>query len=134
MHIHGFIDGGASTFPPLSADTNGDGIIDLIETHKYTGKTLIPFNADPAALVIKSDTYPLANKDGLVTYQITIPLDKLKEAIKKEYGIDKLELENRTIFIHGIPEGQKLPDSVQSLPGVPAYITVPIACGIIKKL
>lgn len=134
QHIHGFISGGAGTFPPSTADTNGDGIIDLIETHKYTGKTLIPFNGAPIDLEIKSDSYPVANKDGLLTYQMTVPLDKLEAAIKKQYGIDKLALEDRVIFIHGVPEGEKLPDSVQSLPGVPAYITVPIACGVIKAL
>lgn len=134
QHIHGFISGGAGTFPPATADTNDDGIIDLIETHEYTGKTLIPFNGTPIDLEIKSDSYPVANKDGLLTYQITIPLDKLKAAIKAEYGIDKLALEDRVIFIHGIAEENTLPDSVQSLPGVPAYITVPIACGVIKAL
>ena len=134
QHIHGFMNGGASTFPPASADTNGDGIIDLMETHEYTGKTLIPFNGAPIDLEIKSDSYPVANKDGLLTYQMTIPLDKLEAAVKKQYGIDKLVLENCVIFIHGIPESQKLPTSVQSLPGVPAYITVPIACGVIKRL
>lgn len=66
QHIHGFISGGAGSFPPASADTNGDGIIDLMETHEYTGKTLIPFNGDPIDLEIKSDSYPVANKDGLL--------------------------------------------------------------------
>ncbi|MGO3183223.1 MAG: hypothetical protein ACTIJ9_10355 [Aequorivita sp.] len=134
QHIHGFIAGGPGTFPPATADTNNDGNIDLMETHKYTGKTLIPFNGAPIELEIKSDSYPVANKDGLLTYQITIPLDKLKAAIKEQYGIDKLALEDRVIFIHGIPEENTLPDSVESLPGVPAYITVPIACGVIKTL
>lgn len=134
QHIHGFINGDKGAFPPASADTNGDGIIDLIETHEYTGKTLIPFNGAPIALDIKSDSYPIANENGLLTYQITIPLGKLKVAIKDKYGIDKLALEDRVIFIHGVPEGNTLPNSVQSLPGVPAHITVPIACGVIKAL
>lgn len=134
QHIHGFISGKDATFPPANADANGDGIIDLMETHPYSGKTLIPFNGAPIDLKIKSDSYPIANKDGLLTYEISIPLNKLKAAIKKEYGIDKLSLQNRIIFIHGIPEGETLPKSVQSLPGVPAYITVPIAYGVIKAL
>lgn len=134
QHIHGFINNDAVTLPPATADTNEDGIIDLIETHEYRGVTLIPLNGAPVALEIKSDTYPVANTNGLLTYEMTIPLDKLKAAIKKTYGIDELELENRAIFIHGIPKGQALPDTVQSLPGVPSYITVPIACGIIKAL
>lgn len=134
QHLHGFIEGGKASFPPAEADTNKDGIIDLLETNKYTGKTLIPFNADPVELQIKSDTYPNANRDGLLTYQMSIPLDELKAAIKEEYDIDELSLEDRVIYIHGIPEENSLPESVASLPGVPAYITVPIACGVIKAL
>lgn len=134
QHIHGFMNGEKGTCAPLEADTNIDGIIDLIETHPYSGTTLIPFNADPIALVIKSDTYPVADKNGLITYTMTVSLDKLEAAIKKEYGINKLELEDRVIFIHGIPEGDPLPSSVQSLPGVPAFITVPVACGTIRAL
>ncbi|MEO9147122.1 MAG: hypothetical protein ABI237_16355 [Ginsengibacter sp.] len=133
-HIHGFISSKAATFPPSNADTNGDGIIDLMETEPYSGVTLIPFNGDPVALKIKSDTYSVADKDGLLTYEMTVPLAKLNAAIKKQYGINKLSLADRVIFIHGVPEGTSLPNTVKSLPGVPAYITVPIACGEIKAL
>jgi len=134
QHFHGFISGEKATCPPSNADTNGDGVIDLIETEPYAGTTLVPFNGAPIELQIKSDSYPIADADGLATYQITIPLKKLETAVKKEYGIDKLSLENRVIFIHGIPEDMPLPDTVKSLPGVPAFVTVPIACGVIKAL
>ena len=134
QHIHGFISGKASTCPPANADKNGDGIIDLLETEPYAGTTLIPFNGAPIELKIKSDTYPVAGKDGILTYEMTVPLKQLNAAIKKEYGIDKLSLENRVIFIHGVPESTSLPKTVKSLPGVPAYVTVPIACGVIKAL
>ena len=133
-HIHGFISDKAAICPPPDADKNGDGIIDLVETEPYAGTTLIPFNADPVGLKIKSDTYSVADKDGLLTYEMTVPLDKLNAAIKKEYGINKLSLDHRVIFIHGVPEKTSLPNTVKSLPGVPAYITVPIACGEIKAL
>lgn len=133
-HIHGFTSDKASTCPPSNADINGDGVIDLIETEPYAGTTLIPFNGDPVGLKIKSDTYPVADKNGVLTYEKTVSLDKLDAAIKKEYHINKLSLENRVIFIHGVPEGKSLPGSVKSLPGVPAYVTVPIACGEIKAL
>lgn len=134
QHFHGFIDAKKAACPPSNADTNGDGVIDLIETEPYAGTTLVPFNGSPLELKIKSDSYPVADANGLATYQISIPLEKLKMAIKKEYGIDELLLENRVIFIHGIPEDMPLPDTAESLPGVPAYITVPIACGVIKAL
>jgi hypothetical protein len=133
-HIHGFISGQNSTCPLQTADTNGDGIVDLLETEPFAGITLIPFNGAPTELKIKSDTYPVANKDGLLTYEMTVPLDQLNAAIKKQYGIDNLSLENRVIFIHGVPKETSLPNSVKSLPGVPAYVTVPIACGKIEAL
>lgn len=134
QHIHGFISGQAAICPPANADKNGDGIIDLVETEPSAGTTLIPFNGAPIELKIKSDTYPVAGKDGILTYEMTVPLAQLNAAIKKEYGIDKLDLEHRVIIIHGVPEGTSLPNTVQSLPGVPAYVTVPIACGEIKAL
>ena len=50
QHVHGFILGGGGAFriPPPEADTNHDGVIDLIETYDYSGKTLIPLNDAPA--------------------------------------------------------------------------------------
>ena len=43
QHIHGFISGEKGSCAPAEADTNKDGVIDLIETHAYSGKTLVPF-------------------------------------------------------------------------------------------
>jgi len=134
QHIHGFISGEKGSCAPAEADTNKDGVIDLIETHAYSGKTLVPFNGAPIELAIKSDSYPVADVNGLITYTMTVSLDELEAAIQKKYGIDQLSLEDRVIFIHGIPEEDPLPATVQSLPGVPAFITVPIACGTIKAL
>lgn len=132
-HIHGFMTGEASTCPDAAADTNGDGVVDLIETEPSAGVTLIPFDGDPAALTIESDSYPTATADGLITYSMSVSLDALNAAMKSTYSIDDLALGNRVIFLHGVPEGTSaLPDTAQSLPGVPAYITIPIACGQIK--
>lgn len=134
-HIHGFMTDQVSTCPDSTADTNGDGIVDLLETEPAAGVTLIPFNADPAGLVILSDTYPVADAAGLITYVITVSLDDLDAALKSDDGIDALALGNRVIFLHGVPEGTAaLPDTAQSLPGVPAYVTVPLACGEVRAL
>jgi len=72
----------------------------------------LSFNGAPIDLVIKNDSYPVADENGLITYNMLISLNMLEEAIKKEYGIDKLSLENRVIFIHGIPEDVPLPSFV----------------------
>ena len=49
------------------AVTNKERFIDLLETYPYFGKTLIPLNGAPIKLVIKGDSYPVADKDGLIT-------------------------------------------------------------------
>lgn len=131
-HIHGFMTDEVSTCPAATADTNGDGIVDLLETEPAAGTTLIPFNADPAGLQILSDTYPVASADGFLVYDMVVSLDKLDGAIKDSYKIDDLALAKRVIFVHGVAEGTTLPDTVQSLPGVPATVTVPIACGEVR--
>jgi hypothetical protein len=133
LHIHGFKGSTKkAACPGTNADKNGDGIVDLIETHPYTGVTLIPFNAAPADLKILSSSYTVANKKGLLTYHMSVPLDSLETAIQNEYSIDKLSLENRAIYIHGVPKDASLPETVQSLPDVPAHVTVPVACGEIE--
>jgi hypothetical protein len=37
------------------------------------------------------------------------------------------------VFIHGIPAASKLKASVASLGPIPAQVTLPIACGEIKR-
>ena len=44
-----------------------------------------------------------------------------------------LNLENMALNIHGVDKKAKLPASVQSVMKLPAYQTVPVACGEIKK-
>lgn len=135
QHIHGFkMSDEESSCPTAAADKNNDGIIDLIETHKASGVTLIPFNKAPANLKILSSSYPVANSEGLLTYRMSIPLSKLKTAVQQKYGIEELSLEDRVIYIHGVRKEASLPESVQSLPGVPSQVTVPLACGEIEEL
>lgn len=135
QHIHGFkVATKKASCPGPDADANGDGVVGLIETHQYSGVTRIPFNAAPVELEIKSESYPVANKSGLLTYQMHVPLNSLTSAIQGEYDINGLSLEDRVIYIHGVPEETSLPETVQSLPGVPAHVTVPLACGEIQAL
>ena len=45
--FHGFADNRAATCPSGTADANGDGIIDLIETELTVGTTMVPFTDGP---------------------------------------------------------------------------------------
>lgn len=128
-HLHGFMtkDPAAASCPGSDADSNGDGIVDLIETEESAGVTLIPLTDDPAALAIHSDAYPIADEDGRISYSQLVDLAALEQAMNEEYGTPPA-LESRVLFIHGVPDEAELGDSVRSLEGVPASATLPIAC------
>lgn len=128
-HVHGFAEAepADATCPDATADANGDGWVDLIETEERAGVTMIPFTDDPASLAIQSESYPVADDDGRMSYDLTVDTAALRDAVQAEFGTP-LALTQRVVFIHGVPEGIELPDSMQSLEGVPASVTVPIAC------
>src|SRR5699024_2092833 len=50
QHIHGFKDGKPATCAEPSADANHDGIVDLIETGKASGTTMVPLITHPASM------------------------------------------------------------------------------------
>lgn len=52
-------------------------IVDLAETEPAAGVTMIPLNGAPASLTLASDTYPVASKDGHVTYKQDASFDAL---------------------------------------------------------
>ncbi|MCK9275142.1 MAG: hypothetical protein M0P57_08635 [Syntrophales bacterium] len=134
QHYHGITDGTDANCPTMEQDRNNDGILDLIETRFTAGVTLVPFHDDPSSLKIQVDTYPVASKDGTITYNKTVSIEKLKKAVLHTYGISEFHLENRVVFLHGISPEINLPSSVMSLTGVPAHVTIPVACGKIYRL
>jgi hypothetical protein len=136
QHLHGYTeeDGSFATCPFSGADVNDDNFTDLLETRPFTGITLIPLHEEPASLAIQSQTYPNANTDGEIAYSQTVSIEELEQALQEEHNIDSLELAQRTVFLHGVSQDADLPDSVESLPDVPAQVTLPVACGEIYEL
>ncbi|MCC6560573.1 MAG: hypothetical protein IT478_04385 [Xanthomonadales bacterium] len=45
-----------------------------------------------------------------------------------------IDLDRRVVFIHGVPGDTRLPSTVASLGPIPASVTLPIACGVIKRI
>ena len=134
QHFHGFPDGKAASCPTGAADTNGDGYIDLVETEPFAGTTMMPFHAHPVTLEIANDSYPVADKNGVSHYTDTVSVADLDAALKAKFKAPSLALDKRVIFIHGVANSPALPASVKSLPGVPANVTIPIACGKIEAV
>lgn len=94
--------------------------------------TIVPFHAHPATLEIPSDSYPVADENGAAHYEKIEIVADLENALKEKFKAPVLALEKRVIFVHGVNSETVLPDSVKSLPGVPAHVTIPIACGKIE--
>lgn len=133
QHIHGFPDGRDAVCPTDAGDANGDGIVDLIETETLAGTTMVPFNDDPVALDIPRNTYPKASASGMVQYRSTVSLAALEAAFRESFDGQELELERRVVFLHGVAAGTGLPATVASLGPIPAHVTLPIACGEIRR-
>ncbi len=95
---------------------------------------MLPFHAHPATLEIPNDTYPVADKNGASQYRHSDSVAELEKALKDKFKAPVLDLAKRVIFVHGVASGAKLPDSVKSLPGVPAQVTIPVACGKIEAV
>jgi hypothetical protein len=134
QHFHGFKDNRDATCPTAAADTDHDGIIDLIETEPTSGITMVPFDTDPAAMDIAHGIYPKASANGTYHYRETVSLTALQAAFAKGFANQQLDLDRRVVFIHGVPADTKLPASVASLGPIPAQVTLPIACGKIERV
>lgn len=133
QHIHGFVDGEAATCATKADDRNGDGIVDLIETETASGTTMVPFDTAPAAMDVAHGTYPTASTTGSYSYRQVVSLAKLQAAFGKAFKGQKLQLDKRVIYIHGVPAATDLLSSVASLGPIPASVTLPIACGKIER-
>lgn len=134
QHFHGLDGTAVAACATADADKNGDGIVDLIETEPASGTTMVPFDTKPAAMDVAHGEYPTASADGTYAYRSVVSLKELTAAFSKAFNGQDLNLDKRVVLIHGVPADTKLPATVQSLGPIPAHVTVPIACGQIKRL
>lgn len=133
QHFHGLEGTAVATCAEADADKNGDGIIDLIETEPASGTTMVPFDTKPAAMDVAHGEYPKASADGTYAYHSMVSLKELTAAFSNAFNGQDLNLDKRVVLIHGVPDDTELPATVQSLGPIPAQVTVPIACGQIKR-
>lgn len=134
QHIHGFKDGHAASCATAADETDSDGILDVVETGKASGTTMVPLDNAPAAMDIVHGIYPKASANGSYTYHKVVPLKKLEAAFGKAFDGQKLDLDHRVVYIHGVASDTKLPSTVASLGSIPASVTLPIACGKIERV
>jgi hypothetical protein len=125
QHIHA-----SDRCPSAAADTNGDGIVDVIEGLPFYGPILVPLDGDISNITSEIPSFPFAMGDrGTYRYEASTTLSVLEAALN-----ESLNLPARHVVVHGVDLATPLPASVQSLPGLPAQITLPIACGEIREV
>ena len=133
QHIHA-----AAACPPPSADVNHDGYIDVIEGVPFYGPILVPMDSDLTNQA--AGTFPFVdNQGGALHYHASASLSAFladlnapdpdpSDAVVKLNGAP-LNLPGRHVVVHGVALDTPLPSTVASLPGLPAQLTLPVACG-----
>lgn len=115
QHIHAL-----ERCPTAAADANGDHVVAFGEGAPFYGPVLIPLDDDISNGT--SDTYPMSDAEGRISYSASTDVATLEAALG-----GPLDLEHRTIVIHGVPG--PLPPTVA--PPNPAAL--PVACGEITR-
>lgn len=137
QHIHV-----GSACPTSSADTNGDGFIDVVEGVPTYGPILVPLDGDLSSQDAGGSDFPSGTE---YTYEeetsyaamlgdLKLPDPNTEDAVVKLGASEFLDLEGRHVVIHGVMESDDVPDSVASIGDLPNYVTLPIACGVIEKV
>ncbi len=123
QHIHA-----GPMCPSMQDDQNGDGFLDVIEGLPKYGPILVSLDSDINSFEDSLD-FPVANSNGSYRYREEASKSHLEAELQ-----EALNLADRHVVIHGINPEDPLPASVQSLPGLPAWATLPVACGELHRL
>ncbi len=122
QHIHA-----GTNCPTAAQDVNGDGFVDVIEGLPKYGPVLVSLDSTINTGASSDLDFPIAGADGSYTYSATGSRQHIQDEIRTA-----LKLGTRHVVIHGISSdanAMPLPSTVASLPGLPAWATLPVACG-----
>lgn len=135
QHIHT-----GTSCPTMAADTNRDGIVDVVEGIPAYGAILVPLDGDLSSQAAGGMMSPMANRAGNYNYMKSTSLRAMltdlhmpnlnpSGPVAKLAANEALRLEVRHVVIHGVPESTALPSTAMGLPGASAQMALPIACG-----
>lgn len=135
QHVHA-----AAVCPPPEADVNEDGYIDIMEGVPFYGAILIPLDGNLREQAAGADGFPMANENGKINYAASTSrpamLANLRatdpnpdDPIVKLGHNEELDIEGRTVVLHGVAPDTPLPSTVATIAGLPPQATLPVACG-----
>jgi hypothetical protein len=134
----------ANRCPTLQDDMNLDGIIDAFEGEAVYGKIFIPLDGDISTQSSHDGEFPTSDGYGNYIYAklttFTTFMDELRKSPEANQDYLKLKeneplnIENRVVVIHGMSEETNLPSTVRSVGQMTIHQSIPIVCGLIKKV
>lgn len=132
--------------PTDADDTNGDGYVDINEAFAKAGKILFPLDADISGQERGSSLWPMGDIYGSYNWERATNFERFIKDLREpdlneendyaKLGPDgALNLDGRVVLIHGTTkEISNLPDTVGSRNRLANFQTIPIACGVIRKV
>lgn len=129
--------------PSLDDDHNQDGILDAAEGEAVYGPPLFPLDGDLSSQSGHDGVFPVGDIYGNYIYsKVTTFTSFIKDLrnIESNDGYRKLareeplNIEGRVVIVHGIDESIELPFSVMSVGRLSKHQSLPIVCGVIKKV
>ncbi len=131
--------------PDHGDDLNQDGYIDAAEGSRVYKKILIPLDDELKSQRVGSGIFPISNHFGQYLWFRSTSLKHLLEdlydedmhlfdEITKLKSNESFSLVDKVVVIRGIEDKHPLPESVQVPKKDNPHESLPIACGVIKKL
>lgn len=131
--------------PNLGDDKNRDGFIDIEEAMAVVGKVIIPLDSNMNSQSAGRNFYPLGDLSGYYHYERVSSFNRMMEDLRSEDNDpadhitklapnQKFTIEGKVIIVQGVSEDTILPESVVGLDRRKNFQTLPITCGVIKKV
>ena len=94
------------------------------------GATIVALDGDLASHMGGQSDYP---RGGSFTYNRETKLDYVIQDFNENFTGSVFELEGKVVMILGTSDISRVPKTVESKNGLPRNLTLPIACGILKR-
>ena len=132
--------------PTIADDLNKDAYVDIQEALIAIGKVIIPLDGSLDSQFGGQNVYPTGDSNlGSFMYKSTgsfarmfadlkSPDDNTADMVTKLKDDEGLALQGRIVLLQGINERVFLPPTAISLGDRSVYKTIPVACGVLKKV
>lgn len=129
----------SSECPSMGHDSNGDGLVDVNEMSVATGPVILPFDSDlsfqeKGEFPRGSFTYVRSISVGALMQDLMAPDSNPNDHIVKLSAAESFGLEGKVVMVHGVNGGTTIPTTVTSLGNMTPQASIPVACGILRKI